>query len=406
MEYKRPGSNYSEDLSTPLKIAPPNKKNKSQASQIGTLEEDTASTSISGLSAKNQESSIRTFNSIIDNAIKCDRFKIDDCIDFEKYLAPIQKNECDIIKKKLSSKEYIAFKKSIIRNSFLIELVNDDVTSTKVETHWSTRLSGDVRYSSFDNCVAIFNMLLKKIASLSEENFSVLKIFFSNTVIPYEIPVDYINRSASPIHTAQNIDLFLTDEIKKCITIRSFLRDSSKNPEHQVFKKILEDKIKVKTYLTDRAQTGDYKTNREKRWEAHPNSVQYALRRDCMKIETKLLLQIATFEGCNPTLVTNLQSEALLSASFSYCKCPITGDNIQYTDFKNDALNPTHGKSKFQVGHLNPLKASATGGANGHTADNISWISEDGNRIQGSLSIDEVNTLLRRIFINRPELHT
>ena len=44
-------------------------------------------------------------------------------------------------------------------------------------------------------------------------------------------------------------------------------------------------------------------------------------------------------------------------------------------------------------------------GENRHTADNISWISENGNRIQGSLSIDEVDALLRRIYHNRPELH-
>lgn len=167
---------------------------------------------------------------------------------------------------------------------------------------------------------------------------------------------------------------------------------------------ILADKIKVKTYLTDRALTGDYKTNREKRWETHPNSVQYALRRSCMKIETKLLLQIATFEGCDTRLVHNLQHDGLLSDPFEYCKCPITGDNIQYNEFADDALHPTHGKSKFQVGHLNPLKASDTDGVNGHTADNISWISENGNRIQGSLSIDEVNALLKRIYQNRPEL--
>lgn len=156
--------------------------------------------------------------------------------------------------------------------------------------------------------------------------------------------------------------------------------------------------------MTDRALTGDYKTNREKRWEAHPNSVQYALRRDCMRIETKLLLQIAMFEGCDQGLVASMQEAELLPDSFSFVKCPITGDNIQYSEFANDALHPTHGRSAFQVGHLNPLKSSDTDGFYGHTADNISWISENGNRIQGSLSLDEVNELLRRIYLNRPEL--
>ena len=341
----------------------------------------------------------------IDTAVDSARFRIDDCIEFESSLEPAQLQECNIIKAKLSAREYKAFRRSIIRNSFLIEPVNDDVTSTKVETHWSHRLEGDVRYASYEMCVEIFNKLLYKIAHLPSEDFNMLKEVFNNTVVPYEMPVDYIDRFAAPIHTADNVDLFLNNEIKDCITMRRFIRDTHRNPASEVFQTILADKIKVKTYLTDRALTGEYKTNREKRWEAHPNSVQYALRRSCMKIETKLLLQIATFEGCDSNLVRNLQNDGLLSFPYEYCKCPITGDNIQYSEFANDALHPTHGKSKFQVGHLNPLKALDTDGANGHTADNISWISENGNRIQGSLSLDEVDDLLRRIYRNRPELH-
>ncbi len=345
------------------------------------------------------------YKNTIDAAVDSTRFKIDDCINFKDSLGNDQLRECDIIEGKLNQREIKAFRRSMIRNSFLIEPVNDEVTSTKVETHWSHRLEGDVRYASYDACVEVFNKLLNKIANLSTEDFNMLKEFFNNTVVPYEMPIDYIDRFAKPIHTAENIDLFLNDEIKACITMRRFIRDTRRNPASNVFQTILADKIKVKTYLTDRALTGDYKTNREKRWEAHPNSVQYALRRSCMKIETKLLLQIATFEGCDPGLVHNLQSEGLLSNPFNYCKCPITGDNIPYSEFADDALHPTHGKSKFQVGHLNPLKASDTDGANGHTADNISWISENGNRIQGSLSLDEVDELLRRIYRNRPELH-
>ncbi len=345
------------------------------------------------------------FKPILDAAVSSARFKIGACIEFEGYLEPTQSHECNVIKQKLTAKEFKAFKRSIIRNSFLIELVNDKVTSTKVETHWSRRLDDDVRYSSYETCVEIFKKLLNKIANLSTEDFSMLKEFFKHTVVPYEMPFDYIDRSASSIHTAQNVDLYLNDEIKDCITMRKFIHDTQRNPASEVFQTILSDKIKVKTYLTDRAQTGDYKTNREKRWEAHPRSVQYALRRNCMKIETKLLLQIAMFEGCDMGLVYNLQRDGLLSDSFEYCKCPITGDNIQYDEFAKDALHPTHGKSKFQVGHLNPLKALDTDGANGHTADNISWISENGNRIQGSLSMDEVDALLKRIYRNRPELH-
>lgn len=296
------------------------------------------------------------------------------------------------------------FQRSIIRNIFLIELVNTQVTSTKVETRWSNHLNEDVRFASYEICIAILEKLLCKIANLSDDDFAIVKEFMNNTVVPYEMPIDYINRYAVPIHTAENIDLFLDNTVRTCIQMRQFICDTQRNPSAQIFKTILDDKVKVKTYFTDRAQTGDYKTNREKRWEAHPSSVQYALRRDCMRIETKLLLHIAMFEGCDQGLVASMQEVGLLPDVFSFVKCPITGDNIQYTEFANDTLYPTHGKSAFQVGHLNPLKSSDTDGFYGHTADNISWISENGNRIQGSLSLNEVNELLKRIYLNRPEL--
>lgn len=73
--------------------------------------------------------------SAIAAAVNSPRFRIDDCIDFEASLAPAQAQEYAIIKRKLTPKEFKAFRRSIIRNSFLIEPVNDDVTSTKVGIH-------------------------------------------------------------------------------------------------------------------------------------------------------------------------------------------------------------------------------------------------------------------------------
>lgn len=101
------------------------------------------------------------FKSTIGSAVDSARFKIDDCIDFEQFLDPVQSQECALIKAKLSGREFKAFQRSMIRNSFLIEPVNDGVTSTKVEARWSQRLEGDVRYASYDMCVEIFNKLLR-----------------------------------------------------------------------------------------------------------------------------------------------------------------------------------------------------------------------------------------------------
>ena len=133
--------------------------------------------------------------------------------------------------------------------------------------------------------------------------------------------------------------------------------------------------------------------------------MQYALRRKCFEIETVLLLQAARFQNCDNQFVSLLKTSGLLEDNFEFRRCPITGEIINFDDFSADVLHPIHGKSKFQVGHLNPLKATSQDGISGHSAQNISWISENGNRIQGSLSIKEVDRLLKNIYRNRPELH-
>jgi hypothetical protein len=82
-------------------------------------------------------------------------------------------------------------------------------------------------------------------------------------------------------------------------------------------------------------------------------------------------------------------------------RCPITLEPLVFQEFKEELLNPTHGKSNFQVGHLNPLKLDDPSSIlAGHTPQNIAWISANGNRIQGSMSIEEVRSLLKNIAHN------
>lgn len=342
-----------------------------------------------------------SFKDILETAISAARFSINDCVNIQVHLIVADASKLTAIRENLSNKQFTALVRAMVRFCFLIELVNDDITSTKFQVRWTNRLRGDVRYSSYGECFAILQKLINEIADLSQEDFAIVKGFCDNTVIPYELPVDYSNSHAASIHTAGNVALLLGEDVKSCITLRTTLVDTAVNPDAAIFSKILSDKLKVKTYLTDRVLTGAYKTNREKRWETHPESVHFARRIDCMRIESLLLKEACMFRGANAVLVSNLQSLSILPETFENVTCPITGDIIEYEDFKEDAINPTHGKSKYQVGHLNPLKAIDPSGRNGHTANNISWISENGNRIQGSLSMDEVDALLRRIFRNR-----
>lgn len=70
-------------------------------------------------------------------------------------------------------------------------------------------------------------------------------------------------------------------------------------------------------------------------------------------------------------------------------KCPVTLKLLSFTSFKEDILNPIHGKSSLQVRHLHPLKSILINQNSDHTANNISWSSALGNRIQGNLSVEE-----------------
>lgn len=294
----------------------------------------------------------------------------------------------------------------IARFSFFIELVKEDVKSTKFTLRWDTRLINDPRFSTFDECVEIYRNLVNQLISTVSQRDDILEylsLFSCYNIIPYELPIDYISRYPRDrkIHTIDNIYWCWDDEILEAIKLRAYITSSETNPEAILFRQILVDKIKTKTYLTDRAQTGDHKTNREKRWETHPNSVQFALRKDCLMIERKLVLQLVEFRNAPNTLITNLKSEGLIPSEYPIYSCPITGIEMCFNEFKSSILMPTHGRSPFQVGHLNPLKAINTNPSFGHSSQNISWLSENGNRIQGSLTLNEVNQLLEQICENR-----
>ncbi|GLI52265.1 hypothetical protein TSYNTROOL_23510 [Tepidanaerobacter syntrophicus] len=345
-----------------------------------------------------------SLKNVFETAVAKERFNINDINDLYDHLTPdsLRTTFENTMHKINNITKFNKILKGIIRFAFLIELVKDDVTSTKFEVRWSTRLQNDVRYASFEDCLAIFESLLNKILHLNNDQLQIIELFLKNPLLPYELPIDYIVRKTEhPIHTVNNIDLFTTEEIKNCVKLREIIKNNEINPDSDIFTNILRDKIQVKTYLTDRALTGAHKTNREKRWETHPASVQFALRRDCLKIEKTLMLQVCKFRGAPHQLKNELIKQNILTNDDEYFRCPITGDVIDYNDFKQDVISPIHGKSRFQVGHLNPLKSNGDNEIFGHTARNISWISEDGNRIQGSLSMHEVDALLLRIFKNR-----
>lgn len=302
----------------------------------------------------------------------------------------------------------------ILRNVFLIELVKvPKIESTKVRVRWYEQLDGDSRECSFDECLAIAAQLLTELNTWLQDarHEQLIRLIFEERILSYEAPLDYRERpgrddAVTRIHRLGNLSWFYDDLMLRTVKLRKFLRAADTSPDAVFFKRVLDDKIKIKTYLTDRALTGPYKTNREKRWETHPHSVQFATRRTCLEIEYKLVTQLCAFEGFPPQAREVLQAQGILPERLEVFRCPVTQEPLSFPLFREALLNPQHGKSEFQIGHLNPLKLDEPGtDVIGHTADNISWISEDGNRIQGPLSLTNVRQLLRRIAANYDNLN-
>ncbi|UBF29299.1 hypothetical protein K9N68_16565 [Kovacikia minuta CCNUW1] len=324
--------------------------------------------------------------------------------------------------------EYVL--QSIFRHAFLIEAVRKPSGATNMSVRWDAPLDqNDYRYASYDKCFEIFEMLVSSLKEdLDEqENRQLLKLFKEYGLLSYELPLDYKNRVVGRyIHSIDNFTWMWDELPKRTLKLRSLLlakkRTANKNKTDQIL--LLEaaySKIVVKTYLTDRAQTGDYKTNREKRWETEPESVQFALRRDCLEIEYTLVQQLCRFKDFPSDISKLLEEEGLLEAEVngvevvlanpphlsyeilkgsSFFRCPITMDELDFDEFQREVTDPEHGKASFQVGHKNPLKAINDDPYSGHSAQNISWISADGNRIQGHLSLKEARALIRKIYKN------
>lgn len=292
----------------------------------------------------------------------------------------------------------------MVRFIFLIELVKrPKIETTKFEVRWGDRLpSDDPRYASFTSCQAIFKEKFGELLQLEKETtLSLLKMFHTEKIIPYEIPLDYERRLIDEgIHQLLNFTWFFDDTTARSIQLRAFLRNPAVN-SHATFFREAYKKIQVKTYLTDRVLTGAHKTNREKRWETHPGSVHYALRRECLEIEYALVNQLCNFEGFPSDLRSDLEKNKLLTRlAQDVALCPITLEPLSYREFEREILDPTHGKAGFQVGHLNPLKAITDDPQSGHTSENVSWISSDGNRIQGHLSLNDTREMIKRIMKN------
>src|SRR3989338_1332798 len=181
------------------------------------------------------------------------------------------------------------------RISCNIAPLNTSTGNTQTVNRWSLN-ENDPHFASQDQCQVIFVALIEDLLSflqIHKGSIRGLLPYFSNTKIAKEDLIKILGTSTrignlelpiwykTPLeeggkHIESNI--FWFSPYKELEQIRNLVGD-----------RLIITKIQVKSYLTDRRQTGDYQTNREVRWETHPKSPQYASRGDCMLIEAKLL---------------------------------------------------------------------------------------------------------------------
>lgn len=298
---------------------------------------------------------------------------------------------------------------ALVRWSFLIELVKTPkIETTKFEVRWATRLGkGDPRYATYNDCLEMCRTLATEAASslAISDRRALMEAFARCNMLPYELPIDYRTREKTGrLHVHTNVEWLWEGVPKKTVLLREFLLSPDAGAHRATFDAAYKGKIRVKTYLTDRVLTGVHKTNREKRWETHPASVHYALRRDCLEIEYILIQQLCHFAGFPKDILRKLKAKNLIENLPEPFCCPITLEPFSFQDFEAEILNPTQGRSSFQVGHLNPLKAINDDPQSGHTAKNVSWVSADGNRIQGSLSLADTRAMILRIAASYEKL--
>lgn len=329
---------------------------------------------------------------------------------------PTVRDAIQELHQRLGDVHFNSLRNALLRHVFLIEALASK--NTKICSRWSENLQNisPQRWCSFEECLELFGSLVNDLPRWLEtpQHAELLSLFFNNSIISYEVPLDYLDVPAKTdndtrIHRIGNLRWTFDERMLRTLKLRAFLTNPATSPDETFFSKVLKDKIKTKTYLTDRAQVGDFKTNREKRWEADPHSPQFATRTETMAIEYALITQLCAFEGFPTASLESLQALGVIPNELPILRCPITLEPMSFLEFREALLNPQHGRSDFQVGHLNPLKLEieaneTTAEAVGHTSNNISWISADGNRIQGSLSLDSVQELLRKIARNYQSL--
>ena len=304
----------------------------------------------------------------------------------------------------------------LVRFSFLIELTNLKVGSTKMKTRWlpgkilmpqagsfepvqgTFQPGNDPRAATFDECLGIFIKSCNMVSEGAAQDSSLKALIQDLNAlrrVPYEFPLSYLDPDLDPVHSTENISWIVNDDLRWLLKARRILRNASGKVKTDI-RRVEQSKLEVKVFKTDRALTGKDKTNRARRWEVLVGDFQHAPLEKCWSAERKLITDLVNFQDFPSALKAVFIQQGLTQPDTSPTLCPVTFEPLGYDDLVEAILHPTHGRSQYQVGHLHPLKREGK-----HDGANICWQSANGNRIQGDLTIDETYHLLDQIAERR-----
>ena len=158
-------------------------------------------------------------------------------------------------------------------------------------------------------------------------------------------------------------------------------------------------KVERQVRRTPRRQTGEYKTNRACRWSLPEDHPDYTAPDEIARIEAKLYAMALEFQEA-PRISDDVAAAAStvlgkVVARGDY-RCPVTGRPMSFRELVEECQNPKPGRSTFHVGHVKPRALKG-----GNTADNTSWTTDLGNRIQGDKSWHETT----KIIVEMAEFH-
>jgi len=319
----------------------------------------------------------------------------------------------------LSTRQFKIVAANLIRYSFLIELTNLTVGSTKMKTRWlpgrilmpqegsyepvrgTFEPGNDPRAASFEECVRVFIAACNTVCDEVTKNPPIkgtIEELNSNRRVPYEFLLSYKDPLVQRVHTASNVSWAFTNDLQQLLAARAILKSAP--AEHKpALRELVKAKIQVKVFKTDRALTGKDKTNRAKRWEVLAGDFQHATLEQCWSAERKLTSDLAAFHDFPRSMKDAFVASSLISPNAEPTRCPVTLELLSFAHLSESLLSPTHGVSQYQVGHLHPLKRGGN-----HDGGNVCWQSANGNRIQGDLSIEETTALLDAIAARRASL--